>query len=376
MASAFLHRKEKDNSSLTPGRRIGKAVLTILAVVLALILAAALCVLFVFRKELGSVWSLQKQDDFYYTMDYKADYGLDEFLETGAKTDSELAGFIVKKLMKGLPVQISLPNLGCSTFAAETPEGEKLFARNFDNKEASYALVHTDPEDGYESISMVNLSYIGFTDGSSLQDKALALAAPYIPLDGVNEAGLAIGVLQLYNEPTVQETGKTPITTTSAIRMVLDKAATVDEAIGLLEQYDMHSSANAPYHFQIADASGDSATVEYVDNVMTVIRAEEGEKLATTNFVLTPGEAYGDGKGQDRWEILTEGLKKSGGVLAEDEAIGLLEAVQQDKTEDGIFSGTLWSGVYNLEKRTLMLSCNRDYETVRCYGVDGEEIEK
>ena len=165
----------------------------------------------------------------------RQDYGLDEFLETGAKTDSELAGFIVKKLMKGLPVQISLPNLGCSTFAAETPEGEKLFARNFDNKEASYALVHTDPEDGYESISMVNLSYIGFTDGSSLQDKALALAAPYIPLDGVNEAGLAIGVLQLYNEPTVQETGKTPITTTSAIRMVLDKAATVDEAMGLLE---------------------------------------------------------------------------------------------------------------------------------------------
>lgn len=116
--------------------------------------------------------------------------------------------------------------------------------------------------------------------------------------------------------------------------------------------------------------------MEYVDNVMTVIRAEEGEKLATTNFVLTPGEAYGDGKGQDRWEILTEGLKKSGGVLTEDEAMGLLEAVQQDKTEDGIFSGTLWSGVYNLEKRTLMLSCNRDYETVRCYGVDGEEIEK
>lgn len=79
---------------------------------------------------------------------------------------------------------------------------------------------------------------------------------------------------------------------------------------------------------------------------------------------------------QDRWEILTEGLKESGGVLTEDEAMGLLEAVAQDKMEDGVFSGTLWSGVYNLEKRTLMLSCNRDYETVRCYGVDGEEIEE
>lgn len=376
MASAFLHGNGEEKSSLTRGRRIGRVILTAFAVIAAVILAAVLCVLFIFRRELGSVWSLQKQDDFYYTMDYKTDYGLDEFLESGARTDSELAGFVVKKLMKGLPVEISLPDLGCSTFAAETSEGEKLFGRNFDNKQAAYALVHTDPEEGYESISMVNLSYIGFKDGSSVQDKALALAAPYIPLDGVNEAGLAIGVLQLFNEPTVQETGKTPITTTSAIRMVLDKAATVEEAIGLLEQYDMHSSANAPYHFQIADASGDSATVEYVGNVMSVIRAEEGEKLATTNFVLTPGASYGDGKGQDRWKILTEGLKESGGVLTEDEAMGLLEAVAQDKMEDGVFSGTLWSGVYNLEKRTLMLSCNRDYETVRCYGVDGEEIEE
>lgn len=374
MTSAFLHKNTEKEQPLRPGKKIVRGVLTGLAAVLGLLLLLALCFLFVFRRELGSVASLRRQDDFYYTMDYKADYGLDEFLESGAKTDAELAEFIVKKLMKGLPVEISLPNLGCSTFSAETPEGERLFARNFDNKEASYALVHTDPEEGYESISMVNLSYIGFGGGSSVQDKLLALAAPYLPLDGVNEAGLAIGVLQLYHEPTVQETGKTPITTTSAIRMVLDQAATVDEAIGLLEQYDMHSSANAPYHFQIADAAGDSATVEYVNNVMTVIRAEEGEELATTNFVLTPGESYGDGKGQDRWEILTAGLKESGGKLTEEEAMGLLEAVKQEKTEDGVFSGTLWSGVYNLEKRTLMLSCNREYGTVRRYSVDGKEL--
>lgn len=152
MASAFLHGNGEEKSSLTRGRRIGRVILTALAVIAAVILAAVLCVLFIFRRELGSVWSLQKQDDFYYTMDYKADYGLDEFLENGARTDSELAGFVVKKLMKGLPVEISLPDLGCSTFAAETSEGEQLFGRNFDNKQAAYALVHTDPEEGYESI--------------------------------------------------------------------------------------------------------------------------------------------------------------------------------------------------------------------------------
>ncbi|MDO4292278.1 MAG: C45 family peptidase [Eubacteriales bacterium] len=350
--------------------KAGRIALRVLLALLIVIVVAVLGILFVFRRELATVATLEKQDNFYFTMDYQADYGLDEFLEQGATNDSELAAFMVKKLMKGLPVEISLPNLGCSTFAAETPEGEKLFARNFDNKEATYVLVHTDPKEGYESISMVNLSYIGFKTGDSAMDKVLALAAPYIPLDGVNEAGLAIGVLQLYNEPTVQETGKTPITTTSAIRMVLDKASTVDEALALLEQYDMHSSANAPYHFQIADASGDSATVEYVDNVMSVVRAEKGKKLATTNFVLTPGDSYGDGKGQDRWETLTKGLEESGGVMTEEEAMGLLAAVQQDKIKDGVFSGTLWSCIYNLEQRTLKLVCNRNYDVVREYSVD------
>ncbi|MDO4285479.1 MAG: C45 family peptidase [Eubacteriales bacterium] len=350
-----------------------RVLLTILFVILALLLAAVIAVAVLFRKEFGTVATLQQQDDFYFTMDYKADYGLDEFLETGASTDSELAAFIVKKLMKGLPVEISLPNLGCSAFAAQTPEGDWIFGRNFDNAQAAYALVHTEPQDGYESISMVNLSYIGFGDGSALLDKVLALAAPYIPLDGVNEAGLSIGVLQLYNEPTAQETGKTPITTTSAIRMVLDKAATVDEAIALMQQYDMHSSANAPYHFQLADANGDSATVEYIDGEMSVVRAADGEKLATTNFVLSEGEEHGDGKGQDRWQILTDTLRAKNGTLTEEEAMDLLEAVKQEKTkDDGTFSGTLWSCVYNNTDRTLQLSCNRDYEEIRTYTVDWE----
>jgi hypothetical protein len=69
----------------------------------------------------------------------------------------------------------------------------------------------------------------------------------------VNEKGLSIGVLQLDVEPTHQDNGHTDITTSSAIRLILDRAATVDEAVELLRRYDMHSSANACFHFQIAD---------------------------------------------------------------------------------------------------------------------------
>lgn len=71
----------------------------------------------------------------------------------------------------------------------------------------------------------------------TFKQKLITLAAPYAPLDGINEKGFAVTVLKIADEPTSQDTGKTNITTT-AIRLMLDKADTVDEAIDLLQQYD------------------------------------------------------------------------------------------------------------------------------------------
>ena len=62
---------------------------------------------------------------------------------------------------------------------------------------------------------MVNLSYIGFGEDklpTSLLDSLLTLAAPYVPLDGLNEKGLAVGVLLIDTEPTDQQTDKPDIT--------------------------------------------------------------------------------------------------------------------------------------------------------------------
>lgn len=40
-----------------------------------------------------------------YTMDYSADYGLDEFLEKGASNDKELVEFVVNHVMKGVTIK-------------------------------------------------------------------------------------------------------------------------------------------------------------------------------------------------------------------------------------------------------------------------------
>lgn len=340
---------------MSKSKKILKVVACVLAAALILALLGAWLM---FRKELATLNSIEKLDDApFYVMDYQADYGLDEFLEQGAATDQELSAFVIQKLMKGLPVTITLPDLSCSTFNARLSNGDAVFGRNFDNPYKPCMLVHTDPENGYESISMVNLGYVGYGDDyvpEGFKNSILSLAAPYIPLDGVNEKGLSIGVLQLDVAPTHQDNGKTDITTSSAIRMVLDKAATVDEAVALLEQYDMHASANSCFHFQIADANGDSVIVEYVDNVFSLVEPTKDFQWCT-NFFLTPGEWYNTGKGQDRYEILERRLTEADGVLAD-------EAAAMDCLEAAAQESTFWSAVYNNTTAAVELSLHGNFD--------------
>ena len=353
-----------------PMSRVKKVVLGVVGVLVALVIVAAVAVFALFGHELATLGSIEKVNDYpLYTMTYDGDYGIDEFIaQGGASNDGELIQFVVNRIMKGLPITIDLPDLACSTFNATTPEGDALFGRNFDLSFSPGMLVRTDPADGYASVSMVNLGFLGYGEDKLPEDlvsSLTTLAAPYAPLDGMNEAGLAVGVLLIDTDPTDQQTDKVDITTTTAIRMMLDSCATVDEAVALLEQYDMHSSANSCYHFQIADASGASVVVEYIGNEMSVLEPGDATTMgalsgaagvtyqAATNFLLTPGE-YDFGHGQDRYETLMSTLSAASGVLAEDEAMDLLAAVAQEPhlNSRGEESATQWSVVYNLDDLT------------------------
>lgn len=60
---------------------------------------------------------------------------------------------------------------------------------------------------------MVNLAHLGVskeegTMPETLIGKFSILAVPYGSVDGVNEKGLSVSVLELQTEPTNQETGK------------------------------------------------------------------------------------------------------------------------------------------------------------------------
>ena len=351
--------------------------LGVAATLVALVVVATAAFFMLFGHEFKTLTSIQKVDDYpLYTMTYDGDYGIDEFLaQGGASNDAELIDFVVGRIMKGLPITIELPDLACSTFNATTPEGDAIFGRNFDLEYSPGMLVRTNPTDGYASVSMVNLGFLGYGEQKLPEDlvsSLTTLAAPYAPLDGVNEAGLAVGVLLIDTDPTDQQTDKVDITTTTAIRMMLDGCATVDEAVAMLGEYDMHSSANSCYHFQIADASGDSAIVEYIGDELSVLRPGDETTMGTsegtayqaaTNFLLTPGD-YDFGGGQDRYEVLMGALEASNGVVSEEGAMEMLQSVSREVQvrDDGSVFQTQWSCVYNLDDLTASIIMGGKYD--------------
>ena len=173
-------------------------------------------------------------------------------------------------LRQGLiPVHIDNPEIGCSSFTARTADGDALFARNYDMKKTNTCIVRTEGGNGrHATISTADLGLLGMdadADVEGLIDKITCLAAVYAPLDGMNDAGVAGGVCMTYQGPegnvvaTDQQTDRPDMTTTTFLRLVLDYADDLDEAVEIAKAYDMHDSAGTSYHYMVADASGRSA---------------------------------------------------------------------------------------------------------------------
>lgn len=282
---------------------------------------------------------------------YDGDYGFDQFLAGGgASSDGEVVEYLANNLLSDLNLGDLLGGIfGCSTIAVQGPDGDALFGRNFDWENCEAMVVESHPENGYASLSTVNIDFITQNVGGGMVGMALnldevkTLAALYAPLDGMNEAGLAVSVNMIQDSAAIeQNTDKPDITTTTAIRLLLDQAGNVDEALELLGQYDLHGSMGMMIHFAIADSTGRSVAVEYVDNEMIVI-----ETPVLTNFYLAEGEKQGIGTEQshERYDILMNQLEETSQMGMED-VRDALDSVSKDNF--GEFESTEWSIVMNL----------------------------
>jgi choloylglycine hydrolase len=165
------------------------------------------------------------------------------------------------------PMIVSVPEgcrvtWGCSLFAALGDEENRLFGRNFDWQFSPALLLFTDPVDGYASVSMVDIEYLGFEGEYSqnitdlpLEKRRRLLDAPSLPFDGMNEHGLAIGMAAVPAEDMPYDPQKKTIGQLEVIREILDHAGTVDEAIDIIDSFNI-DMGSVPIHYMIASVSG------------------------------------------------------------------------------------------------------------------------
>lgn len=298
------------------------------------------------------------------------DYGFDEFLaQGGASSDSEVVSFLTQNVTSDLESLILGGNhFGCSTLSVKDADGNALFGRNFDWSVCNAMIVQNLPKNGYNSISTVNTDFISMSgmELSSQPDEIQALAGLYAPLDGLNEMGLAVSVNMIQDNATIeQNTDKPDITTTTAIRLLLDKAADVKEAVELLNSYDMHASMGYMMHLAIADRAGNSVAVEYVNNKMVVT-----ETPAVTNFYLAEGEKNGIGTRQShqRYEILMNRLADSE-TMEMNDVRDALDSVSKDNF--GEFESTEWSIVMNQSTGEVRYYHRENYHNAYVFTVAG-----
>ena len=281
-----------------------------------------------------------------------------------------MAAYLISFLSHGfykIESDVQSGEFGCSTICAVDEAGTVFFGRNYDWEECRAMLVHTKPKDGYESISTCCLDFLGFderyTPDGSMMERIQTLAAIYVPLDGMNEKGLVVADLMAGdNEKTYQQTGKPDLTTTTAIRLLLDKAASVDEAVELLRQYDMHSSIGSAHHLSMADASGKSVAVEYVDGEMLVTQT----KVVTNHYL---SDCAKQGVGSEQSHIRFDTLSAHTGPADAMDVRDMLESVAQKHypQKEESCEKTMWSIVYCPEGRCADFYFAENYE--HCYGL-------
>ncbi|MFD6564024.1 linear amide C-N hydrolase [Micromonospora profundi] len=232
---------------------------------------------------------------------------------------------------------------GCSLFVAAGDPARPLFARNFDWDANPALVLRTDPPGGYAAISLVDISYLGV--GADPSGDRRLLDAPLLPFDGMNERGLAVGLAADDAATARAEPGKPTVGSVRILRLVLDRAATVDEAVAVFRRHNLDFSGGPPLHYLLADATGASAVVEFVDGELRVEKGTGGWQ-ALTNVPVT-GVSEQRRREDRRYGQIALALSRAGGVLDAAAAHRVLAAVRQGHTR--------WSVTYGLRSGEVRL---------------------
>jgi predicted choloylglycine hydrolase len=327
-------------------------------VFLCLILLSASILYISFYNELITISSIKRINDIpVYELNYRGEYVFDKYLMTGSKNYGEYTNFMNANLLKGIP-KIYYDNFECSTFFARTPEGDYILARNLDTTIAIPFVLKTNSKNGFRTVGMANLQSLGWNN-ANLVSKFTALAAPYYTFDGMNEKGVAIGSLSVpVGSKSNINDNKITLYDYSVIRLTIEKAKSLEDAIKQLLQYNVKMEDKYPSQYMIADAGGNCAVIGYVDGSMKVVEKEGNYQIAT-NMLLYNNKNH-LGYSSERYKAFEKVLSETDGIISVEDALKLL-------IEHTVPGDAQWSSVYNLTDKTMSVKFYGDYENTYTY---------
>jgi hypothetical protein len=307
--------------------------------------------------EVATLSSLEKVDDHpLYTMHYYGNY-------------TQSSSTRIPKWSVYEPPKPNLMTWACSLFAALGDIENMLYGRNFDWEFSPALLLFTNPPDGYASISMVDIAYLGFGETNAgtilelpLHERRALLYTPFIPFDGMNEYGLTVGLAAVTSGNMSPDPEKETIGSLMIIRKVLDEAKNVDEALDIIGRYNIDME-ELDLHYLIADRSGRSALVEFYQGEMVILLNDRPWHQATNFLRAASGE---DTEGICwRYDRISHQLRDRDGQLDMRAAIDLLHDVSQD--------GTQWSIVYGISTGEVNVVMGQQYEAIHSFWLSAPE---
>ena len=103
------------------------------------------------------------------------------------------------------------------------------------------------------------------------------------PMGGINEAGLVIEVMWMSETAYPEPDDRPAIIELQWVQYQLDSRATVEEVLASDEEIRISQNSFAPLHFLVADATGDCATVEFIEGELVAHRNAELPNPVLTN---------------------------------------------------------------------------------------------
>jgi len=251
----------------------------------------------------------------------------------------------------------------CSVFSTTT-ENSIIMGRNWDNQNVGSIIVSLyHPPGEYSSISFSRAIDLGFplnVDLEQFKSSELGnklLLAPFYAMDGINEHGLSVAVAGVKQVTLKPKSGKEFVFITFLIRKVLDQTKNIEEAVNLIEKFipfDLNkNSLNG--HFIIADSSGRSVILEYLEDQWKKVYRDKSWQVLTTKPIYNVSDANLREKCW-RYRSISETLDNTKGNVDWKAAMKILQDVEQ--------KGTTWSVVYSLPIKELYFSVYQKWDTI------------